>query len=202
MRVFRTVAKMAAAAALFCAASTANAATVTDSNINSGTGSVADSGDLSVTFSWTSTPFSAHADFASTSGFDLTLGSFASNGGNSDVTGVILDLLDSLGDVVQRFTNDTGFCAAAAGPVAGNCNLFAKTGATGGNADGALNAGDSLGLFDAGTYRLGVFDSATPDVATAIFDISAVPVPAALPLFLSALVGLGYMARRRSPPKA
>ncbi|QIE57887.1 VPLPA-CTERM sorting domain-containing protein [Pikeienuella piscinae] len=58
----------------------------------------------------------------------------------------------------------------------------------------------ALSGFAAGSYRHGFYDSETPVSGQAFFrvaDAAVVPLPAALPLLLTGLAGLGFVSRRR-----
>ncbi|EAQ03229.1 isopropylmalate isomerase large subunit [Pseudooceanicola batsensis HTCC2597] len=147
------------------------------------------------------TPFTATAMFTSDTAFSLSLTAYDANGNNNDVSGYTLDLLDGVGDFVSRWTTDTTNCGSSVSPVSdgsGFCNLVAATGATGGQAAGAAKPGATLfANLAAGQYRLGFYDSSTPDEGTITFTYSAVPLPAGAALFLSALGGLGLLRRRK-----
>lgn len=153
-----------------------------------------------IDFTWTSTPFTAIANFSTTSTFNLFFDAFTSNGSTSDVTGLTLDILDAPnGTATTRFTNDTNFCASAAGSVSGNCNLFTEVGSNSGNAAGAAKPDPLTALLaglGSGSYRLGVYDSGTPTNAVANFRIAEIPLPAAAWLFATA-IGLFGASRLR-----
>ncbi|TWT88131.1 hypothetical protein Mal64_16030 [Pseudobythopirellula maris] len=128
-----------------------------------------------ITFEWTATPFTAFLEFTSLTSFDLFLDSFVSNGAANDVTGYTFDLLDSPGgSAVLRYTNETNFANSSVPPVQGNTNLFGLPGATNGS-NPVAEANPLTPLltgFSAGSYRLGVYDSAAPNTATAGFRIA------------------------------
>lgn len=152
-----------------------------------------------IDFRWNGTPFAGYVEFTTDVAFDFLLTSFDSNASSSDVTGVTLDVLDGVGGVaVSRLSTDTSFCSSAGGLVSGDCNLIAPTSATSGNAAGAAKPGDVLfAALAAGTYRFGVYDSASPSIATVSFqavEVSPVPLPAGGLLLLT---GLGALALRR-----
>ena len=164
----------------------------TDANINFTSASTA-------TFSWDSTPVNLSVDFKSDTAFSLSLLDYTGLARNDDVTGITLDLFAGLGGAaLQRFSLDTDFCFTAVAEIAGKCNLIAQTGASGGNATNASKPGDVLfANLAAGTYRLGLKDSATPVSAEVSFgysEVAPVPLPAGGLLLLS---GLGVMALRR-----
>ena len=98
---------------------------------------------VGVEFDWSGTPVTQFVEFTTDNGFDILFSSFVSNGGNSDVSGLVVDRLDSVnGDT--RLTTDTNACTNAAAPVAGQCNFFAPNGANSGNASGALKPGSTV----------------------------------------------------------
>lgn len=68
------------------------------------------------------------------------------------------------------------------------------------NAIGSSNQGQYYGLAAAGISRAELTTTLSNDyilLDNFTYDVSVVPIPAALPLFLSGLAGLGFLARRR-----
>lgn len=197
---FKSLAALALCAGLV--ASPAKAAIQANgSGIPAGSGSIVTSSTGSIVFSWSSTPYAAFQDFTLSTLSELYLDAFVSNGSLADVTGWIVDVLDSpSGSVVSRLTNDTNFANSAPAPLTGNTNLFGLTGATNSLASQPDSMTPLLTL-PPGSYRLGVYDSATPSMATASFRLSEVtvaPIPEAAS-GLVWLVGLGIVgAYRRS----
>ncbi len=191
--------RLLAAAAAILAASSAQAASFSFDTVLEGTGTIAgDSGTGTITAAWTATKFTAAIDFIVSNSFDFSFLSYSGSG--SDQSGFTLDLLDGFGDAVTRYTTSSTACASSAAPVAGSCQLIGST-ATSGRI--APDAGASLfGELAAGVYRLGFYESATPATGYASFGISEiesasqVPLPAAAPLLVAALAGLGFMRRR------
>ncbi|AXI49041.1 hypothetical protein C1J03_21710 [Sulfitobacter sp. SK012] len=159
---------------------------------------------LSLTFDWTRTPAAGYIDFTLEGIGNLFLSSYAFFGANnslSDVTGITLDLLNApAGAATSRLSNDTNFCAAAAGLVAGDCNLIGPTGSTYGVS--FTQPGEfAFENLSTGSYRLGFFDSSTPENALATFSltdsIAVVPLPAGGLLFIGALGALVVVRRRK-----
>jgi hypothetical protein len=58
----------------------------------------------------------------------------------------------------------------------------------------SLVAGDYANLLQ---FRVGYYDALGREFETSAVALNAVPLPAALPLFASGLVGLGWLARRK-----
>ncbi|MBV7257476.1 PEP-CTERM sorting domain-containing protein [Pacificimonas sp. WHA3] len=197
-RVTNLTKSAAIGAMVLCAASAApaiSAITFDNVDITQGFGSVSASGGGSSTgtvdIGWNGTPFGGYADFTADASFDVVFNMLTSNGSASDVSGFILEVLDSpSGNVVQRLTNDTNACANAAGELAGTCDFIAAAGANSGNAAGADKPVTTLfSDLIAGSYRLGVFDSATPSNASAQFlVVEQVPAPGTI-----GLLGLGLL---------
>ena len=200
----------AAIVALF-GATVVTAATVDGQGVVQGTGATVGDVDgfsnstLFLDFEWSGTPFSAFYEFTTDTVTDLFFDVFTSNGSNSDVTGITLDLLDApSGTSTARLTTDTAFCTAANVLIAGTCDLIALAGANSGNAAGAAKPDSITPLFAdlaAGSYRLGIYDSATPTSALALFtldekDINPIPLPASALLLLGGLAALGAVRRR------
>lgn len=203
---------LAATVATAAIAATAQAATTTNTQVLQGSGQVVAT-DLNgiepnssvYQFNWSATAFTAFAEFDVDSGFELTFDDYRPNEGNSNVSAFTFDRLDEIGGVAERFTTQTNFCDDAASPVGGTCDLITSDSNSGGNADDALHPASAVTVlstvFGAGSYRLGFYDSGDPFQGSATFNVgsvSAVPVPAALPLFLTALAGLGFVSRRRA----
>lgn len=203
---------LAAAVATTAMVATAQAATTTNTQILQGSGQIiatdlnrVDPNSSVYQFNWTDTPFTAFAEFDIDSAFILTFDDYRPNERNSNVSAFTFDRLNADGSVAERFTTQTNFCDSAASPVGGDtCNLLTSDDNSGGNADNALRPDSAVAIlanaFGAGSYRLGFFDSADPIQGSATFNVesvAAVPVPAALPLFLTALAGLGFISRRR-----
>ncbi|GGW89254.1 PEP-CTERM sorting domain-containing protein [Alteromonas halophila] len=151
-------------------------------------------------FDWQGTPVTLSVLFTSNSQFSLSLDSFLSSGNASDVTGFTLDIID--GTSFTRLTNDTTFCHSAQTAISGTnggCNLISLSGATGSNANVAYEPGEMLfSWLDAGTYRLGIYDSSSPVQGTAAIGYSQVPAPASALLFV---MGFGALALRRRSKK-
>ena len=149
---------------------------------------------LSVDFDWTSVPVTSFVEFTVGSRFDLDLVGY--EGGIRDVTGFTLDLLVDNGPDI-RLTQQGLFCGAAENPIAGRCNLIGPAGGTNGNSFVSPTS-TVFEELDAGSYRLGIFDSGSPVVGSASFEVAAVPLPAGLALLLGGLGVLGFASRRQA----
>ncbi|MEM6744775.1 MAG: hypothetical protein AAF676_13725 [Pseudomonadota bacterium] len=194
-------ASTAALAGLLLAAVPAQAVT-TIATITPGAGDTITVTDLSptvtdYTFDFTINPSSLYVDFMTSGSFDLLLIRYEDNvDGGNDVTGYLLD------DGATRWTTDTAFCGDAAGFVGAGCNLIADYNANGANAAATKDTNPEtpvLLLEDlaAGSYRLGIFDSATPTQGQAVLRVSEVPAPMAGLMLVSAL-GLWRVGSRKS----
>ncbi|MGB7404211.1 MAG: PEP-CTERM sorting domain-containing protein [Pacificimonas sp.] len=200
--MMRNVLLGAAMSALLVAPASA-AVIVDNSGATQGMATAAGDGtsSLDVTFSWSDAPVTQFIEFTTDETFDILFASFATNGSTSDVTGLVVDFLDPVnGDT--RLTTETSACGDAAGDVAGQCNFIAPAQGTSGNAAGATKPGTTVfSNLASGSYRIGLFDSATPTIGTALFTISesavAVPAPGALGLLGLGLLGLGLRRRTR-----
>lgn len=139
------------------------------------------------TFDFSDNPSSQYVEFTTAQSFSVALVSFDDfRTGGSDVTGYILERVGG-----TRLTTDTGFCGGALAFSGPECNLIADADATGGSTGLATkDAASPVTLFSdlaAGTWRLGIFDSNTPDPGQAVFRVSEVPVPAGALMLVSAL---------------
>ncbi|MEM6440509.1 MAG: hypothetical protein AAF763_12545 [Pseudomonadota bacterium] len=161
------------------------------------TGNPASTTDYRIAFS--DNPVTAWIEFTTSSTFDLLLVDFEDDAsGGSDVTGY---LLDRIGTPNTRLTTETAFCSDAVGFAGAGCNLIADGDAAGGNVGLATKDAASpvvlLSNLMAGSYRLGLFDSATPNPGSATFRVSEVPAPMAGLMLVSAL-GLWRVGSRKS----
>lgn len=198
-------------------AGTASALTLTDnSGILQGVGSVNTSNDfttIDVDFNWTATPSTQFLNFTITEVTDLFFTDYVS--GDSIVSTlnfnqsseISLDLLDAVNGVAASRLNETDTpCANATAPISGGCQLITSATSTGGSTGDADRPDWLTPLFDnlaAGSYRLGFFESNQPLSGSASFaittapSVSAVPVPAALPLFGTGLAIMGFIGWRK-----
>lgn len=149
-------------------------------------------------YDWSAAPVTMFVDFSSTTQFDLYLTDFdVVTFSSNDISAFTLDLLDTPGgSAVQRYTTDTAFCDSSVQPVlgaSGACDLFSFPGSTNSNAFVVPSTTTPLvAAVAAGSYRLGVYDSGSPEVAAAEFTLRAVdevPGPGAL-----GLLGLGLVS--------
>jgi len=164
-----------------------------------GTVNVGGSSDaVTGTITWTQTAFSAYFDFASDALFNLVLSGYTPSAANSNVSGFTLDWLDAPGGT-SRLTNDTSFCSGATAVIAGTCDLITGTANSGSNASGAAKPGSFLfSSLQAGEYRLGVYESSSPDQGSATFSIAlSSPVPSPTPLLLMAASLAAFALRQR-----
>lgn len=137
-------------------------------------------------------------EFSATGSVDLFLDSFTSNGGSSSVTGFTLDLLSS--GTATRLTTSTTNCFSAAGPVSGTCDLIAPFSGAATATKPSTTTAIFAGLA-AGTYRVGIYDSATPDegnIAFRMVDVTSVPLPSGGLLLMSGLGGVAALRRRNA----
>lgn len=151
-------------------------------------------GSLEINFNWDSAPVTSFVEFTIDMAFDLNLTGY--EGGQSDVTGYTVDFISGIEPDI-RLTNQGDFCRDAAAPVASNCNLV---GLPGGTSSLGFESPPAL-LFEglaAGSYRIGMFDSGSPQVGSLSFQVAAVPLPAGIVLLLSGLGLLGVMSHRKA----
>lgn len=192
-------------AAFALGASSASAVTITAGAYGGQNGTAAmtvTGGNVgTVDFSWTNTPASAYQYFTSASVFNLFLDSYLPAAGTPaavQTTGWVLKQL--VGGVWANLTTSTNNCAAAVAPVRGSCDHIATAAYSGSIAasqpGNQLSAGGQS-LFGAGTYLLGVYDSAQPVSATASFRVAAVPLPATGLALIAGLGGLAALGARR-----
>ena len=151
------------------------------------TGNPASTTDYAIAFS--NNPVTAWIEFTTSVAFDLLLVDFDDDAtGGNDVTGY---LLDRIGTPNTRLTTDTTFCNDAVGFTGAGCNLIADQDASGGNVGLATKDAASpvvlLSNLAAGSYRLGLFDSATPNPGSATFRVQEIPAPMAGLMLVSAL---------------
>lgn len=144
-----------------------------------------------MTFSWTSTPYSEVFTFDPFNGrfdFDLVLVDYSGTG--SQQTGFFID------SALGRLTTNTTACNSSSVAIfSGGCNLI-----TGTTPNGSVLFSDLAG----GSYTFGVYDSATPVSGSLTFGlikgdaIAPIPLPAGGALLLGALGLLGWRARRKA----
>lgn len=149
---------------------------------------------LSIDFDWVSAPVTSFVEFTIDTQFDLNLTNYV--GGVSDVTGYTVDVLSDT-DPAVRLTQQGRFCGGAAAPVSGDCDLV---GVPGGTSSQTFVSPPAL-LFEnlaAGSYRIGMYDSGSPQVGSLSFEVAAIPLPAGLALLLGGLGVLGFTARRKA----
>jgi hypothetical protein len=202
--MIRTIAAAIAIAAA-AAPGAASAVTFFNAEVLQGTGLPAtDDASGSVSFGFGSPPYSAYVEFtvaapASIFFTDITAGA------GGDVSGVMIDRIDGAGGArLERFTTDTTFCGATTdnvAPLVGTCDLVAYSDTPTGNAVGAARPSTTTAflaqqLLPGETYRLGLFESASPASGTVSFAINEVPLPPAGALMLASLVGLLLVRRR------
>lgn len=138
---------------------------------------------FNVEFAWNGTPYNELSTFAVAYDFDLSLVSYSGTG--NDQSGYILD--DG-----TRLTTGSTACNSSSNPVinTGGCDLIKAS-----STPGVLFSGLS-----AGTYTLGVFDSATPVNGSVVFNVTQavapIPLPASALLLLAGLGGLVSMRRK------
>ena len=89
-------------------------------------------------------------------------------------------------------TTQNGACDTASNPIAAlrtTCNLIRPN---------TVGTSVSLGVLEAGDYLIGIYEgNNNPSTNEVTLQLTAVPLPAAVWLFGSALMGLGVVARRR-----
>ena len=150
-------------------------------------------------FSWNNTPYETDNSitFSANQSFTLTLNSYddATNESNntSQVTGFFLyNVTES-----QLLTSDYSFCPDKFITGVTGCNLITESAGT--TSFSASKPGDVLftNLIAGDQYQLGIFDSASPEAGSASIGISAVPLPAAAWMFLTAIAGFGFLANRK-----
>lgn len=187
--MFKTTSTIISGAVLLAALFTpAAAVTIDDAQVLEGSGAAVSATGLG--FDWGDTPFTGVYDFTTDLPFDLTLARYGEDNvvSTSGMSGYTLDRLD--GASATRLTTDSGYCADAAAPVGGDCNIV-----TSGGAMGAVPGDTLFSRLDAGTYRLGFHESDTPGGGFVEFNVSEVPVPAAGLLLLGGVAGLGLLRR-------
>ncbi|MEE4348722.1 MAG: hypothetical protein V2J26_00695 [Pacificimonas sp.] len=165
-------------------------------------GSGTDTG--TVTFDWQNAPVTQFVDFTATTMFDLFFTSYqVGSGSQSDISAYTLDWLTAPGGP-SRLTTQTTFCTSASQPVqgtAGECDLISFAGSTSGASFAEPDSGNAiLAGLASGSYRLGFFDSSSPDDGTVTFQVRsepAVEVPApAMGLMLLVMGGVFAGLRR------
>lgn len=169
----------------------AGAVTLDDAQVLEGTGAAVSATGLG--FDWGETPFTGFYDFTTDLPFDLTLARYGEDNvvATEGMSGYTLDRL--MDGSPMRLTSDSDYCEDAAEPVGGTCNLVTSSGIMGSVPGDTLFSG-----LEAGSYRLGFHESATPAGGFVEFSVSEVPVPAAGLLLLAGVGGLGIARRLKT----
>ena len=218
MALSKFIAGTVVVGAMALSAGSASAITLNDgSGVLQGAGSVNTSTlspeILEVDFNWTATSVTQFVDFTVTTLADLFFDEYV-NGDDPISTAIFnqsssitLDRLDMVGgDLTERLNTNQATCANAAAPIGGvgGCQLITSETSVGGVTAMASRPSVAPLFADlaAGSYRLGFHEVNRPSSGTASFtvvsEVTNVPLPAGIALFLSGLGLLGFVSRRKA----
>lgn len=121
-------------------------------------------------------PNTQWVDFTSATSFDVFYLSYVVSTGSGDVSGLVLETLDSpAGSAVSRLTIETSACTSADSPVTGTCNFISSSATASANSPVLEPSAVTPAFLElaAGSYRIGLYESENPSSGTISFEILA-----------------------------